>query len=285
MQAESIQNTVVIELPADATLKKARLFTEYGNRYAANTELFRYLHYRNVSGDEYAGINYLISENFYRQKKHPQAEEYLDRAVAAAGSPALTKALAFRRLRLQAQTATDIWPLIRAYGNNYASLMSIREREQLRFWAVSEMIARGDTQTASVLLREPAAYDQFENYRMSLQKRLQQPPGRISGYNMLYSLFPGGYFFSREKFSRGLISFLTVGSLSALSVFSYRAGADLTALVSGFFSLRYYLDSINRSFIALNSENRRRLNEYYHEISEKPDFINPGYLITFQYRY
>ena len=147
--------------------------------------------------------------------------------------------------------------------------------ENLRLNTLRFLLKNHRKKAASQML--PYVNKKKYDYQL-LQEHLNTRPRNISSGALVFSAFPGGFFYYSGKYKRGILATTTVSLLTAGSVFAATAGATVAAVLSGIFALRFYSSSISESArqrIYLNQEYEKFYFRRALELSGgEPDF--PG---------
>ncbi len=132
-----------------------------------------------------------------------------------------------------------------------------------RLESARALAARGSYEKSKILLSLAPFTDlQYEQRRLALLSLMQQRPRYHSSGRLLFAVIPGGGYAALGDAPRAMLSFATVGLLSAVSVVSFSSGMDVLGLISGVFAARYYYDSIRLSFSLREEQNHLFREEY-----------------------
>ncbi len=224
-------------------------FARQGNYFEAITEFRRSAHQNPQNADTYylaAGDAYFFSGNY------SAARRMYFSAAKTAESDLRELDMLYREKKL---SLSDLQTFLKNYPAANADFFRLESARALA--------AGGGYDHSKMLLSLAPFTDlQFEQRRLSLLSLLQQKPRYYSSGRLLFAVIPGGGYAALGALDRAMLSFATVGLLSAVSVVSFSSGMDILGLISGVFAARYYYDSIRLSFSLREEKNNVFREEY-----------------------
>lgn len=247
------QSLFHVTLPKAKTLQAAESFEKIGNSYESITEHFRAREMVSKKNDKFI-LSWKIA-SLYADNGNFLESHKLFLEGAAFMQPDLPLAFELEHLQILAQNNhAKALEKIKSLALHPQIQNNFFNQSFLRLETARWFYHRGMLHSAKTLLQ--STFDsKLTSKAQVLQRAIESSPSKMSPWNLLYAIIPGGVFYRFGEFFRGSLSFFTVSTLTLSSVWAFNLGSGVTGTVALLFAIRYYLDSVIQSSIFLRKRN------------------------------